>query len=388
MQKDEVSEKDIPGVKQIFNHWICSAIVYGIIILIFNYNNYYSNMLTGEFFGLTSKKFFNILYIEYLLISPIILFLFKPVSLWHSHTILICKYFRKIFCSAMRKNVSNTSGFERFIPDKNEAFAISVILIKMFFGAFIINELFILSEVVRTDFPWTAVCVKNIIILNKDLFQSPVFFNIAREELYKFGINILLLVDLFCFSFGYLTESDLLNNKIKSVDLTPAGIFFCLACYPPFNDVTGAFLGGYIPSTINVYDNPDGVFSWILKSIYFIFVFIYVAASVALFTKAGNLTNRGIVDKWPYSVVRHPAYVCKILFWSVPIVPMIFVNFRDVNFSLFEYIIGLVFVLLNIFATTIIYYFRAITEERHLLKDPDYVQYCKKVKYRFIPYIW
>jgi len=31
------------------------------------------------------------------------------------------------------------------------------------------------------------------------------------------------------------------------------------------------------------------------------------------------------------------------------------------------------------------YYWRAITEERHLSIDPAYREYCEVVKYRFIP---
>ena len=37
---------------------------------------------------------------------------------------------------------------------------------------------------------------------------------------------------------------------------------------------------------------------------------------------------------------------------------------------------------------TIIYYFRAVTEERHLGQDPEYVEYCKKVKWKFIPGVY
>jgi protein-S-isoprenylcysteine O-methyltransferase Ste14 len=37
---------------------------------------------------------------------------------------------------------------------------------------------------------------------------------------------------------------------------------------------------------------------------------------------------------------------------------------------------------------SVIYFFRSITEERHLIKDPDYQAYCKKVRWRFIPYIF
>ena len=35
--------------------------------------------------------------------------------------------------------------------------------------------------------------------------------------------------------------------------------------------------------------------------------------------------------------------------------------------------------------STAIYYMRAITEERHLARDPEYRLYMKKVPYRFIP---
>jgi protein-S-isoprenylcysteine O-methyltransferase Ste14 len=34
---------------------------------------------------------------------------------------------------------------------------------------------------------------------------------------------------------------------------------------------------------------------------------------------------------------------------------------------------------------TVMYYFRAITEERHLMRDLDYQVYCGKVKWRFVP---
>jgi protein-S-isoprenylcysteine O-methyltransferase Ste14 len=35
-----------------------------------------------------------------------------------------------------------------------------------------------------------------------------------------------------------------------------------------------------------------------------------------------------------------------------------------------------------------VYFMRAMTEERHLLQDPDYHAYCKKVPYRFVPGIF
>jgi protein-S-isoprenylcysteine O-methyltransferase Ste14 len=41
-------------------------------------------------------------------------------------------------------------------------------------------------------------------------------------------------------------------------------------------------------------------------------------------------------------------------------------------------VVGMVFM-------TGLYYWRAITEERHLMRDEEYRRYMKKVRYRFIP---
>ena len=35
-----------------------------------------------------------------------------------------------------------------------------------------------------------------------------------------------------------------------------------------------------------------------------------------------------------------------------------------------------------------IYFFRAYTEERHLSSDNDYIEYKKKVKWKFIPFVY
>ncbi len=93
----------------------------------------------------------------------------------------------------------------------------------------------------------------------------------------------------------------------------------------------------------------------------------YVAATVALGFKSSNLTNRGIVTRFPYNIVRHPAYIGKNLLW--------FIEFLFLSQKHLGLLIGFF----------IIYLLRAWTEERHLKKDPDYVAYMKKVKYRFIP---
>ena len=109
---------------------------------------------------------------------------------------------------------------------------------------------------------------------------------------------------------------------------------------------------------------------------------MYVSASVSLFTKASNLTNRGIVSRFPYNIVRHPAYISKISLWWLASFCVI------KNFLISQMYLKTFLYIIVALLWTFIYFLRAITEERHLLQDPEYRDYTKIVKYRFIPYVF
>jgi protein-S-isoprenylcysteine O-methyltransferase Ste14 len=93
--------------------------------------------------------------------------------------------------------------------------------------------------------------------------------------------------------------------------------------------------------------------------------------------KSGNLTNRGIVTGFPYNIVRHPDYSMQILFIITTTIPLCIMP----TLSIMQKIL----MLFATFAWIYLYYLRAITEERHLIKDDEYKEYVQKVKYRFIP---
>jgi protein-S-isoprenylcysteine O-methyltransferase Ste14 len=114
---------------------------------------------------------------------------------------------------------------------------------------------------------------------------------------------------------------------------------------------------------------------------------IYVLASVALGTKASNLTNRGIIKAFPYNIVRHPAYISKNVFWLCSVLVLIIMAYENSTSSFMVFISQAFFILVAWAAVAAIYYFRALTEEQHLMRDPDYREYVNEVKYRFIPHI-
>ncbi len=189
-------------------------------------------------------------------------------------------------------------------------------------------------------------------------------FNLATINAWLVALFIYIDTTIFC--FGYLLEFDFLKNKIKSVEPTLLGWLVCLWCYPPFNtfsfrmfdhqliDIGHTFPAWVLAITTCLITILWGVFAW---------------ASVALGWKASNLTSRGIVITGPYKYVRHPAYSAKL-----------FVFFLQGIF-LGQYFLGL----LIGFAS--IYVLRAWTEERHLSGDLNYLEYKKKVRWRFIPYL-
>ena len=82
--------------------------------------------------------------------------------------------------------------------------------------------------------------------------------------------------------------------------------------------------------------------------------------------------NQKVVDTGLYGIVRHPMYTATIiLFLSMPLILGSFISL--LIFLPYPFLIA----------------YRAINEEKVLLKELEgYEEYTKKVKYRFIPYIW
>lgn len=198
--------------------------------------------------------------------------------------------------------------------------------------------------------------------------QSIISPEILYTSICPLLINTMFVLDTALFTIGYSFESTRCNNIIKSVEPTVLGWSVALICYPPFSSI----FSGYVPwysSEIPVFSN---VWFSVAAGIAMVICYaIYVWGSISLGWKCSNLTNRGIVTNGVYAYVRHPAYVAKNLAWWIGVLPVLSVP-----------------AILSTAAWTFIYFLRAITEERHLLRDPDYQEYCKKVRYRFIPYIY
>ncbi len=191
-----------------------------------------------------------------------------------------------------------------------------------------------------------------------------------------FVFKVILFLDVLFFTIGYLVELPSLNNEIRSVDPTLLGWAVALASYPPFNGLTGMVFGGY---SADFPQFSDPAIHIVMNVILLTLMAIFTSASIALNFKASNLTHRGIIMHGPYRFMRHPAYTCKNLAWWIGLLPAVAIAWQT----------SITATLITIGSMTgwsVIYIMRALTEERHLRSiDDEYDQYCKKVKYRFIP---
>jgi protein-S-isoprenylcysteine O-methyltransferase Ste14 len=185
-------------------------------------------------------------------------------------------------------------------------------------------------------------------------------------------IALFFFIDTLYFVFGYSTEYPGVRNEVRSVEPTLFGWGIALICYPPFNGL----MDQYLVFAANNNASLDSLIStYVMQTVALILLALYLWATLALGPRSSNLTNRGIVDWGPYAYVRHPAYVGKTLGWWVTSIPFLLQPGK--------FLLGAVS--MTVWMT--VYFFRALTEERHLIADPDYQAYCRKVRWRFIPYV-
>lgn len=193
---------------------------------------------------------------------------------------------------------------------------------------------------------------------------------IFNRLIFPMFLNITLAIAVGVYLFGYCVEHEKLGSKIKSIDSTWLGWIVTVICYAPFF----AVLFYIIPKgdqDLAFFKNET--ITVVVRVIIMVVVLFKTWTIFTLGTKSSNLTNRGIVTKGPYKWIRHPHYLAKMIVWWICLIPSALEH---------PWLTGGM-----IFWTTI-YVLRALTEELHLQKDPDYKTYMKDVKWRFIPGVY
>jgi protein-S-isoprenylcysteine O-methyltransferase Ste14 len=185
-------------------------------------------------------------------------------------------------------------------------------------------------------------------------------------------IVMMFMVDTTFATVGYVFTMKPLDAHIRSANPFAAGWMAALLCYPPFTMMGG---GGPLNYRLFTY-GEEGWWHWlgghpvvlaIWASLLVSLTAIYAWATVAFGPRFSNLTHRGILTHGPYAWTKHPAYLSKNTFWWLATLPVFATtgNFHDA--------------LRNCFILAVVngvYYWRARTEERHLMADPAYREYA------------
>jgi len=225
-------------------------------------------------------------------------------------------------------------------------------IIKAFFGAFMIS-------ILPPGFAFIVESNPAAIISN------PVEFGMLL-------ITLLFLIDVQIGTVGYLFTLRPLDAHIRSGNPFLGGWLAALLCYPPF--VWGII--GNNGQILSYESNIAGWGHWLAGydallwawAAWLIFLTaIYAWATVVFGIRFSNLTYRGVLTNGPYRYTRHPAYLSKNLFWWCSVMPFLVTSGSPVDVIRNTFFLAVV---------NAIYYWRARTEEAHLLaEDPKYRQY-------------
>jgi protein-S-isoprenylcysteine O-methyltransferase Ste14 len=172
-------------------------------------------------------------------------------------------------------------------------------------------------------------------------------------------------------ALGYFWESWFTKSRFRQIDMNPLHWFVVLICYAPFVGLAGQF----VPLPQVAADSApllsSSSFNSAIEVVLLISLVLYVLSGSTLNFSTSNLCYKKIQTKGPYAIVRHPATTCKLLFFFL---------------AFFRYRAAFTFVGILCYSIWLtVYICRALVEESFLKKFPDYRNYMKKTRYRFIP---
>ena len=185
----------------------------------------------------------------------------------------------------------------------------------------------------------------------------------------NFLISVMFLIDMTLATVGYILTMKPLDAHIRSATPYASGWAAALICYPPFVLMGNGGPLDYHPGTLewSYWLRNYPLLLWFNGALLVGLTLVYAWATVAFGLRFSNLTHRGILTHGPYSWMRHPAYVSKNLFWWLSTLPFL-VSTESLGDAARNTLI--------LAAVSGIYWWRAMTEERHLRADEDYRTYA------------
>lgn len=180
-------------------------------------------------------------------------------------------------------------------------------------------------------------------------------------------LRYILIFDMALGTVGYIMTFKILNSHIRSANPFLAGWVAALICYPPFSIIGKDNLIHYQNDTLQWYEwlagNDTAIMVW--GALIVFFTATYTWATIVFGIRFSNLTHRGIITNGPFKYTKHPAYLSKNIFWWLTFLP-----FLTTSDTLTAFKNCMMLLLVNL-----IYFWRAKTEEQHLMEDSKYRDY-------------
>jgi protein-S-isoprenylcysteine O-methyltransferase Ste14 len=193
----------------------------------------------------------------------------------------------------------------------------------------------------------------------------------SSARTYHFLSDGIYAIDVLYATVGYVLSFRVFDTHVRSAEPTMLGWVVALECYAPFwnglfNRVYLHYDGIGFESWLSGHD----ALRWGWVGLVLTCEGIYLLATFAFGVRFSNLTHRGILTNGPYRFTKHPAYLAKNLSWWLVTLPFIPMHPGAQGWTdAFKSTVALA-------GVSAVYFLRARTEERHLSRDPTYVQYA------------
>jgi protein-S-isoprenylcysteine O-methyltransferase Ste14 len=196
-----------------------------------------------------------------------------------------------------------------------------------------------------------------------DVLRNPV-------TLANWLITFMFVIDVGFATVGYLLTMKPLDAHIRTANPYIQGWVAALMCYPPFVLMGDGAPLDYHHGTADWTHWMDGqpILLAVTGALLVALTAIYAWATVAFGLRFSNLTHRGILSHGPYAWTKHPAYMSKNAFWWLLTLPFLVTTDSLSDAIRNTVTLGLV---------NAVYYWRARTEEKHLMSDPAYQAYAQ-----------
>lgn len=178
-----------------------------------------------------------------------------------------------------------------------------------------------------------------------------------------------LCVDLLVATAGYLFSSRFIGNEVISTDAHWLGWVSCFVCYPPLLFFLHKIKQQTDEKIWSDWLLPNEPLYWVWAILITCSWGVYWISTVSFGLKFSNLSWRGLVNSGFYRYTKHPAYIAKNIYWWLHTVPFYGVACLS---DFLRNISGLVLV-------SFVYYLRAKTEERHLMRFSEYENYARMI---------